>query len=1362
MQIGLKRDEANKKLYDEVESTFNKWARDTNFVESESILKICSLYILSFDGLSICLCFCLLTLGHILSFTMGSATDITSAAIEVLIIFPFVIVNAFFHKHSSRVERIRAVSRLKETLNAFKHTKQRTTTNKTVSGLLSSDSIAVLRDGRWCELPPILIVEGDVVKLRYKEKAPCQLELIELVCLNGEKSTIEPIRTNLWIKEGEEISKLELPFTKEIMKHPGLSYGVFVAVESAACRLIKRYLMSKGDSGGAKSRTATPFFGVLTFIANRIFKVWIIMIISSILLVFFWLSLFLIIKPSNIVTPGVPIPTHVFKVILLSPLRLTLLFTPLFYKFLLEMTDAWGNARLQSLFQWHTQENQEGDRPQYNAEKSSLLDVFGSPGSRSSVSSSTSTSSSNMSDRSGSFSKFSASRVPIMRQFRELKDILLHGLDSASNLLHTLNSTTYVCFVDKECFLVEPTRSLQEMCVFPPTETPEELFSKRSMSMSDPPASPSSRGSPSHPVVVDLVPVKKAQEHMEFEQEWIKEPFKKVLAPMSVCLAVTHAPTLSVVNAPRLPWAHSLTPADVITSYRSQVFPECLCGLSLMYGISDSKVKAYYPARTCLFLSKEKQKVSELASSPRDQNTETSTLLSLHLVDHLTWDAKRQIGGHGLQLITRGPPSIVVDYCTKYFNGETLLHLGNSEKQKLRNITSQWHADGLDVVSFGCRSVPLEYTTKLLHGLDTQSVICQLEPGAGWKFVHCYGGPSSQMRDPGVRILNYSASHQSNNGRINSSSSLPPENFKEVIEKKAQNRDGREKSLLDVNYNNLLVRGPCLEFSKNFSTKLESDRVDSILQETATKQIFLGMIALKYTAPPEVSSQIGDLHGAGIRFVYFSREEGQKTRTIGSHLGLETSWNCVISLAPEAQPAPQNRDGRVVLPSGVDNVAMHIEEVDNVPLLVSLFSNGDSNSIAKMIEIYQNKEEVVTVVGSSLRSSNFDLFDQGNCSISFLPRIQPTCTSCKGTLAKGLLEEHNAFKNYPAEILFAAALVSLPCALQSPSISDTSAPRHLPEEPTPERVFEIILQLTREARKIVDSISESLIFLSGGCCCLASLQFLHIVFVYPYQRGSDFAYLSLIHLPILSISLLSNPARTTVMKEFPTKPTQDLQWTKETAYRSFALYGVRFLPTAFLVVLLGPGLAFGQFVEVAQYVVGLGATFPGDISFELDNVRNSCLSSLSYVSFFNGHWLACDSALNAVGDLLGVNVSFPTSYAQTMTFLFVSSSFIVISWSFVDRYKFWIEVPPWKNRRLVAASGALCLLNFTFGFFTLWLPTRSIVVPPWWFWVILLVWIICIVIVDALTKRKDSEYHEKNQRYLALLFETRLGMWSPR
>ncbi|KIH52491.1 hypothetical protein ANCDUO_17408 [Ancylostoma duodenale] len=64
------------------------------------------------------------------------------------------------------------------------------------------------------------------------------------------------------------------------------------------------------------------------------------------------------------------------------------------------------------------------------------------------------------------------------------------------------------------------------------------------------------------------------------------------------------------------------------------------------------------------------------------------------------------------------------------------------------------------------------------------------------------------------------------------------------------------------------------------------------------------------------------------------------------------------------------------LPTGIAAVRPHLEQVDNVPLLVSLITDCTSPANLEMLEIMQEYGELVLAIGSSLSVANTNIFLQ--------------------------------------------------------------------------------------------------------------------------------------------------------------------------------------------------------------------------------------------------------------------------------------------------------------------------------------------------------------------------------------------------
>lgn len=75
-------------------------------------------------------------------------------------------------------------------------------------------------------------------------------------------------------------------------------------------------------------------------------------------------------------------------------------------------------------------------------------------------------------------------------------------------------------------------------------------------------------------------------------------------------------------------------------------------------------------------------------------------------------------------------------------------------------------------------------------------------------------------------------------------------------------------------------------------------------------------------------------------------------------MGIDVAWNCAISLRPLDQGEEDTHrmvsdyadwDVNAKLPHGIDSVRRHLKDVDNVPLLVSLFTDVTKTTTMQMV-----------------------------------------------------------------------------------------------------------------------------------------------------------------------------------------------------------------------------------------------------------------------------------------------------------------------------------------------------------------------------------------------------------------------------
>lgn len=210
-------------------------------------------------------------------------------------------------------------------------------------------------------------------------------------------------------------------------------------------------------------------------------------------------------------------------------------------------------------------------------------------------------------------------------------------------------------------------------------------------------------------------------------------------------------------------------------------------------------------------------------------------------------------------------------------------------------------------------------------------------------------------------------------------------------------------------------------------------------------------------------------------------------------------WNACILLSPPDKGTGyvDLHDIKAQLPRGVDNVRSHLENVDDIPMHVSLFAECNASSVREMIKIFQDQGEVVCVVGSSMNLENTDCFSIADIAVALDPVNTITPGASRFSKDKGV-----------ASILSAGSMFStIPCAVSLQY--DTS--------------IYSLSQLIREARTLGNNSMQVY-------NCSDSVTGLPVLYRMHYRANSKFAFVvcpwisaDLYRLPIVLV-VLGHPA----------------------------------------------------------------------------------------------------------------------------------------------------------------------------------------------------------------------------------------------
>ncbi|XP_025902556.1 transmembrane protein 94 isoform X3 [Nothoprocta perdicaria] len=537
-------------------------------------------------------------------------------------------------------------------------------------------------------------------------------------------------------------------------------------------------------------------------------------------------------------------------------------------------------------------------------------------------------------------------------------------------------------------------------------------------------------------------------------------------------------------------------------------------------------------------------------------------------------------------------------------------------------------------------------------------------------------------------------------------------------------------------------------------------------------QIFMGMVSSQYQARLDIVRLIDGLVNACIRFVYFSLEDELKSKVFAEKMGLETGWNCHISLTPngdvpgsEIPPSSPSHAGslhddlhqvsrddveglllmeeeghsdlisfqptdsdipsfledcnRAKLPRGIHQVRPHLQNIDNVPLLVPLFTDCTPETMCEMIKIMQEYGEVTCCLGSSANLRNSCLFLQSDISIALDPLYPSRCSWETFGYATSTTMTHISEELTPLQL--SGQLNSLPCSMSFRQEESTS-----------------IIRLIEQARHATYGIRKCFLFLLQCQLTLVIIQFLScLVQLPPILSTTDIVWLSCFCYPLLSISLLGKPPHSSIMTMATGKNLTSIP--KKTQHYFLFCFLLKFSLT------------------ICSCLICFGFT-----------LHESCKE----VNTTSLNLTACSSIMlysNADGapDWFGM-FSNALLVAQKLVAGLIVLHTVFISITHVHRTKPLWKKSPFSNRwwTLTVAVVLLGQVAQTALDLKLWenlsspLTFSSVPISPV-SWLLGFLSLVLVVIINEIVKLHEIRVRVRYQKRQKLQFETKLGMNSP-
>lgn len=672
----------------------------------------------------------------------------------------------------------------------------------------------------------------------------------------------------------------------------------------------------------------------------------------------------------------------------------------------------------------------------------------------------------------------------------------------------------------------------------------------------------------------------------------------------------------------------------------------CLCELSKKIGFSHSVVESGYTlvnqvqtfrhVRSVMDNGEEEDKPTSTSSDPSGFNTKFIRNLHLarlkfpfpHMVSVLVRQRSSSSAG-ALHLFSQGTADIVLDSCIDAWSGQDLEPLSEDVRKKVLDFYQRASLSSYcTAYSYRPLTVPLPWSTvKEYLQLPTHSLPF---------YWHYTENPECADTD---------ALH--NMGHISLGTAANEE--QQHVKNDEEEEDEYVKTRRDAM--------ACLELECN--------------------QTFLGMVQLQYQALVDIVQLIDLLEKACIRFVHFSKENELRSRVFSEKMGLESGWNCHISLrsskcdecdevkvsssvrksnlvykvvkkkaalggglgrthirsslpdsldsrpawyldfpkwqetrryfngdnrreskashqmyhqqhqqqqqqfqeeaisrqasvTSDSDPFDYDMSNRAQLPKGIENIRPHLEAMDNVPLLVSLFTDCTPDTSKEMITIMQDYGEVVCVMGSAANYQNLAIFLQADASLAIEPLYPQVC------------------QNVPVFTAPRSGITASPTQLSQALISVASSLTFKVEDEV--SIFHLIL----ESRHLNLCLLNLMQFWT---CCLV---FLTLAQVTSQIFGTELLltvgqvlWMGSLVVPLLSLSLMGPQQPDRDVMNVSTGKNQVVV-DKSAVQHATWCYGLRYLP-ALIFVSVGHGLNSSPTVYnslvVLLYLIGISVSF---------------------------------------------------------------------------------------------------------------------------------------------------------------------------
>ncbi|XP_017785001.1 PREDICTED: transmembrane protein 94 isoform X2 [Nicrophorus vespilloides] len=512
---------------------------------------------------------------------------------------------------------------------------------------------------------------------------------------------------------------------------------------------------------------------------------------------------------------------------------------------------------------------------------------------------------------------------------------------------------------------------------------------------------------------------------------------------------------------------------------------------------------------------------------------------------------------------------------------------------------------------------------------------------------------------------------------------------------------------------------PTNEFKNILDSNLESSRTMSFsapsainMDQTVVRFDIENEPLMKQISKDKDVNSISDGENANSQESVLMQETGKDTHDW-------QSLSCLTDSTEQSAPINFDMSNRAKLPRGIDKIRPHIEMIDNVPLLVSLFTDCTAASTKEMLHIMQDYGEVVCVIGSSANNENMGIFMQANASIGIEP-IYPQVCQKKDACLKTSVTNTQKLLSSPIEL--SRSLNSIPCSLS-----------FMREDPIS------IFHLVMEARHYISILWNTAQFWLSCCITLSMMQLVGALFMLPaLLTPGQVIWIVCVLIPLLSCSLIGTKTDKNIMKKPQSK--NEIIFNAELASFVIWCYGSKFLPAIFIVL-----VTFAS--SLASYCLDLCS-------------KQNCSCILFYLPMEQQN-------STVIGGWMDTEHSVTLQHSQNFVVFLILLHFVTISIGFVHREQnIWTRGPQ-NNFIWLSTVILLLLIQSIYTFISIGKSYNGNENTTTRYTLNMIILIFGMIsplitfIINELVKREEIRVNLRQQRRTRLEFGTKLGMNSP-